>query len=75
MAGIRRQKCISMQIKVFNETAIMLKQGYYDVGYVTLEQGTGGRKMFSFEETDGNYWETENGYIDTCLLPTTWRKI
>jgi len=45
------------------ETAIMLKQGYYDVGYVTLEQGTGGRKMFSFEETDGNYWETENGYM------------
>jgi len=43
------------------ETSIMLKQGYYDVGYATVDQ-TQARKIFSFEETEGNYWETENGY-------------
>jgi Domain of unknown function (DUF5103) len=44
------------------ETAILLKQGYYDVGYVTLEDAQG-KKQFSFEETEGNYWETENKYL------------
>ena len=44
------------------ETSIMLKQGYYDVSYATLEQGRG-KKYFSFEETEGNYWETENSYM------------
>ncbi len=44
------------------ETAILLKQGYYDVGYATLETKQG-KPMFSFDETEGSYWETENNYI------------
>ena len=43
------------------ETALLLKQGYYDVGYATLHQA-GARNIFSFDETEGNYWETENEY-------------
>jgi hypothetical protein len=44
------------------ETAILLKQGYYDVGYATLEQNRG-KASFVFDETEGNYWETENNYM------------
>ena len=43
------------------ETAILLKQGYYDVGYATLENKEG-KNVFTFDETEGNYWETENNY-------------
>ncbi len=43
------------------ETAILLKQGYYDVGYATMPVGTQ-KKVFAFDETEGNYWETENNY-------------
>ena len=43
------------------ETAILLKQGYYDVGYATLENRQG-KNLFTFDETEGNYWETENNY-------------
>jgi len=44
------------------ETAITLKQGYYDVGYATLDKNDS-KKKFSFDETEGNYWETENSYM------------
>jgi len=44
------------------ETTVVLKQGYYDVAYATLEQRQG-KQFFSFEETEGNYWETENNYM------------
>lgn len=44
------------------ETAITLKQGYYDVGYATIDKNDI-KKGFSFEETEGNYWETENSYM------------
>ena len=43
------------------QTALLMKQGYYDVGYATLQQA-GTRNIFSFDETEGNYWETENEY-------------
>ncbi|GAO43464.1 DUF5103 domain-containing protein [Flavihumibacter petaseus] len=44
------------------ETAIWLKQGYYDYGYA-LSTGTGEKQVFSMDRTEGNYWETENNYI------------
>jgi hypothetical protein len=42
------------------ETSLFLKQGYYDFMYVTKARG--GSQHFSFEETEGNYWESENEY-------------
>jgi hypothetical protein len=42
------------------ETSLFLKQGYYDFSYVTRDRKPNAR--FSFEETEGNYWESENEY-------------
>ncbi|ULQ57209.1 DUF5103 domain-containing protein [Flavihumibacter rivuli] len=44
------------------ETAIWLKQGYYDYGYALMEE-SGGRKIFIGDRTEGNFWETENNYL------------
>jgi hypothetical protein len=41
------------------ETSFFLKQGYYDYTIVTRDRNS---KQFSVEETDGNYWESENEY-------------
>jgi hypothetical protein len=43
------------------ETNLLLKQGYYDYCYVTIDRNSSKRKA-SFEYTEGNYWETENMY-------------
>jgi hypothetical protein len=43
------------------ETALFLKQGYYDFMYVTKARGSN-KPAFSFEDTEGNYWESENTY-------------
>ncbi|HYF29803.1 MAG TPA: DUF5103 domain-containing protein [Chitinophagaceae bacterium] len=43
------------------ETAVFLKQGYYDFSYVTRDKN-GRNRNFSFDDTEGNYWETENEY-------------
>ncbi|HYE53519.1 MAG TPA: type IX secretion system plug protein domain-containing protein, partial [Chitinophagaceae bacterium] len=43
------------------ETSLFLKQGYYDFSYVTLDR-KGSNRQFSFDETEGNYWESENEY-------------
>lgn len=40
------------------ETALLLKQGYYDYAYITSDNGL----HPSFELTEGNFWETENNY-------------
>jgi hypothetical protein len=39
-----------------------LKQGYYNYSYVTITdaRATGN---FSIENTEGNYWATENNYM------------
>lgn len=42
------------------ETSAFLKQGYYDFMYVTRPRDR--NEPFSFEETEGNYWESENEY-------------
>ena len=43
------------------EIALYLKQGYYNYSYVTLTD----KKDIaaSLENTEGNYWGTENGYM------------
>jgi hypothetical protein len=43
------------------EKALYLKQGYYNYSYVTLTD----RKdaPATYENTEGNYWGTENGLI------------
>jgi len=43
------------------EKTLLLKQGYYNYSYVTLPEKKGDEK-FSFENTEGNYWGTENSY-------------
>jgi Domain of unknown function (DUF5103) len=42
------------------ETTLLLKQGYYNYSYVTIDK-TNARP--SFEQTEGNFWETENSYL------------
>ncbi len=44
------------------ETSLMLKQGYYDYGYVTIDRDDP-RRTPSFATTEGNFWETENEYL------------
>lgn len=41
------------------EKELILKQGYYSYTYVTKDVNS---KVPSVEQTDGNYWETENDY-------------
>ena len=43
------------------EKTLFLKQGFYDYSYVTLPDKKGSEK-YSFENTEGNYWATENSY-------------
>jgi hypothetical protein len=43
------------------EKTLFLKQGFYDYSYATLPVKKG-NETFSFENTEGNYWETENSY-------------
>ena len=39
------------------EATLIIKQGYYDLAYATVDR-TAKKKVFSFDETEGNYWET-----------------
>jgi hypothetical protein len=48
--------------KGYYETSLFLKQGYYNYAYVTVNKDDPDRKP-SFEFTEGNYYETENGYM------------
>lgn len=43
------------------EKTLLLKQGFYNYSYVTLPVRKG-NEMFSYENTEGNYWGTENAY-------------
>lgn len=43
------------------EKALYLKQGYYNYSYVTLTDKND--RMASVENTEGNYWGTENMYM------------
>jgi Domain of unknown function (DUF5103) len=54
---------------IFNESTGMyekelyLKQGYYNYSYVTLTDRKQQGIQPSLENTEGNYWGTENGYM------------
>ncbi len=41
------------------ETSLLLKNGYYNYDYVTVDKAGGGA---SFDDTEGNLWDTENSY-------------
>lgn len=43
------------------ETTLKLKQGYYSYEYATLNRRTGEKRPL-INETEGNFWETENTY-------------
>ncbi len=45
------------------EKTLYLKQGYYNYSYVTLTDNKNAGYNVSFENTEGNYWGTENGYM------------
>ncbi len=45
------------------EKELYLKQGYYNYSYVTLTDKKQAGVQPSFENTEGNYWGTENGYM------------
>lgn len=45
------------------EKALYLKQGYYNYSYVTLTDKIQAGVQPSLENTEGNYWGTENGYM------------
>lgn len=45
------------------EKALYLKQGYYNYSYVTLPNNTQQGVAPVLENTEGNYWGTENGYM------------
>ena len=43
------------------EATLIIKQGYYDLGYATVDR-TANKKVLSFDATEGNYSEAENDY-------------
>ena len=54
-------KMIFNEEKGIYEKALYLKQGYYNYSYVTLTDRRD--QPASFENTEGNYWGTENSYL------------
>jgi len=45
------------------EKTLFLKQGYYNYSYVTMTDKKQPGELVSFENTEGNYWGTENSYM------------
>jgi hypothetical protein len=56
-------KMIFNEEKGIYEKALYLKQGYYNYSYVTLTDRIQAGVQPSLENTEGNYWGTENGYM------------
>jgi len=50
-------------VKGVYEKAVYLKQGYYNYSYVTLTDRKKKGMLPSLENSEGNYWGTENGYM------------
>lgn len=44
------------------EKTMFLKQGFYNYAYISVPEGKQPAGSFSFENTEGNYWGTENEY-------------
>lgn len=45
------------------EKVLFLKQGYYNYSYITLDANKPVRNRFSFDNTEGNFTNTENDYM------------
>lgn len=45
------------------EKTLILKQGFYNYSYITVPANNQSSKNISFENTEGNYWVTENAYM------------
>jgi hypothetical protein len=45
------------------EKTLLLKQGYYNYSYVTVPDNAMTANNISYENTEGNYWGTENSYM------------
>ncbi|MBS1609611.1 MAG: DUF5103 domain-containing protein [Bacteroidetes bacterium] len=45
------------------EQTLLLKQGFYNYSYMTASQNNQAANTFSYENTEGNYWGTENTYM------------
>ena len=50
------------QEKGVYEKTLYLKQGYYNYSYITLDTGKPVGNRFSFDNTEGNFTNTENNY-------------
>lgn len=44
------------------EKTLFLKQGFYNYSYITLPDKKQPGTTFTFDNTEGNYWGTENEY-------------
>jgi len=44
------------------EKTLYLKQGYYNYSYITLDAGKSAGGRFAFDNTEGNFTNTENSY-------------
>jgi Domain of unknown function (DUF5103) len=56
-------KMIFNEEKGAYEKTLFLKQGYYNYSYVTRMDKEQPGNMISFENTEGDYWGTENSYM------------
>jgi hypothetical protein len=56
-------KMIFNEEKGVYERALYLKQGYYNYSYVTLTDKKQPGVQALYENTEGNYWGTENSYM------------
>lgn len=56
-------KMIFNEEKGVYEKALYLKQGYYNYSYVTLTDKKQPGVQALYENTEGNYWGTENSYM------------
>lgn len=56
-------KMIFNEEKGVYEKALYLKQGYYNYSYVTLSDKKQAGQQADYENTEGNFWGTENGYM------------
>ena len=56
-------KMVFNEEKGIYEKELFLKQGYYNYSYVTLTDKKQAGVLPSLENTEGNYWGTENGYM------------
>ncbi|RYY16459.1 MAG: DUF5103 domain-containing protein [Chitinophagaceae bacterium] len=57
-----QSRMVFNEAKGIYENTLLLKQGYYNYSYITLDAGKKPGNRFSFENTEGNFTNTENNY-------------